>query len=126
MIVGLGVDIVEIQRINKLLERYGDRFANRLLTRREFKQFEYRKNSATFLASRFAAKEAASKALGTGIARGVNFHSFEIVNDEQGKPQLLLHDQAWDLSQQLNISNSLVSLSDEKQYAVAMVVMESA
>jgi holo-[acyl-carrier protein] synthase len=125
MITGLGVDIVEISRIQKLLERYGEKFAHRLLTEQEFDRFQQRHGSATFLASRFAAKEAASKALGTGISAGMSFHSIEVVNDERGKPELRLHDVALALSQQQKVTRSLLSLSDEKHYAVATVVMES-
>jgi holo-[acyl-carrier protein] synthase len=125
MITGLGIDIVEIARIQKLLNRFGQRFAHRLLTEQEFAKFQKRNGSATFLASRFAAKEAASKALGSGISGGMNFHSIEVVNDERGKPELRLHDAALLLSQQQNISRSLISLSDEKHYAMATVVLES-
>ncbi len=124
MITGLGVDIVEISRIQKLLERFGEKFAHRLLTEQEFARFQQRNGSATFLASRFAAKEAASKALGTGISGGMNFHSIEIVNDDRGKPELLLHDIALFISQQQKVTRSLLSLSDEKHYVVATVVME--
>jgi holo-[acyl-carrier protein] synthase len=125
MITGLGVDIVEISRIQKLLDRFGEKIAHRLLTEQEFAKFKQRNSSATFLASRFAAKEAASKALGTGISGGMSFRSIEVVNDERGKPELHLHDVAFSLGQQQKITRSLLSLSDEKHYAVAMVVMES-
>ncbi len=125
MIAGLGVDIVEIERTKKLLDRFGERFINRVLTANEIQQFEYRNCSATFLSSRFAAKEAASKALGKGIAAGVNFHSFEVSNDKYGKPQLQLHGAALELSQQMKVTRTLLTLSDEKHYAVAMVVMET-
>lgn len=124
MITGIGVDIVEISRMQKLLDRFGDKFAQRLLTQSEFDRFKKRRGSATFLASRFAAKEAASKALGTGISEGVSFHSIEVVNDERGKPELCLHDAALALSRRQKITRSLLTLSDEKHYAIAMVVME--
>ncbi len=124
MIVGIGVDIAQIDRFEKLLERFGNRVAERLLTEREQAQFAQRNHSATFLASRFAAKEALSKALGSGIAGGIGFRSIEVVNDAQGKPELELHDQALLRMQQNKVSRSLLSLSHEKQYAVAMVVLE--
>jgi len=124
MITGLGVDIVEISRMQKLLDRFGEKVAHRLLTEQEFVKFQQRNGCATFLASRFAAKEAASKALGTGISAGMGFHSIEVVNDEHGKPELRLHDVALSISQQHKVTKSLISLSDEKHYAVAMVVME--
>lgn len=124
MITGIGVDIAEIERFRKLIERFGDRIAHRLLTDAEFAQFQHRNNSATFLASRFAAKEAASKALGRGISDGITFHSIEVKNDDRGKPELILHDQALSISHQQHVTRCLLSLSDEKHYAVAMVVLE--
>lgn len=125
MISGIGVDIVEINRFKRMLERFGDRVARRLLTPREFEQFQQRNNSLRFLATRFAAKEAASKALGTGIAKGIGFHSIEVMNNTDGQPQLEFHDAALELVQQRNLQQCLLSLSDEKHYAVAMVVLES-
>ena len=126
MICGIGVDIVEIDRVQKLLHRFGDRIAHRLLTDGEMAAFKKRNGSAAFLASRFAAKEAASKALGTGIAKGIGFHSIEVVSGPDGKPELVFHEKAHELLQQRSIDNGLLSLSDEKHYCVAMVVLESA
>ena len=126
MIAGIGVDIAEITRFETMLERYADRIARRILCEPEFQQFEQRQRRASFLASRFAAKEAVSKALGTGIAQGIGFHSIEVINDEQGKPELRFHDKAQALIEQRGISSALLSLSDEKHYVVAMVVLESA
>ena len=126
MLAGIGVDIAEIERFRNLIERYGDRVAQRLLTGQERQQFNQRQQSPVFLASRFAAKEAASKALGSGIANGIGFHSIEVVNNAQGKPELAFHDAAEHLARQLKINNALLSLSDERHYVVAMVVLESA
>ena len=81
-IIGLGTDIAEIERVETALARIGESFAKRILTEREFEQFQLIKKKARFLAKRFAAKEAASKALGTGIALGVTFHDFDISNDQ--------------------------------------------
>lgn len=125
MLTGIGVDIVEIGRFQRMKDRFGDRIARRLLTDNELEQFNKRNQSLTFLASRFAAKEAASKALGTGIAHGINFRSIEVVNDANGKPDLLFHDAALELIFQKKIVRCMLSLSDEKHYAVAMVVLES-
>ena len=97
-----------------------------MLTGQERQQFNQRQQSPVFLASRFAAKEAASKALGSGIANGIGFHSIEVVNNAQGKPELAFHDAAEHLARQLKINNALLSLSDERHYVVAMVVLESA
>ena len=125
MLAGIGVDIAEIERFRSLLERHGDRAATRLLTTQEREQFIQRQRSPAFLASRFAAKEAASKALGSGIARGIGFRSIEVVNNAQGKPELAFHDAADKLARQLKIKRALLSLSDEKHYVVAMVVLET-
>ncbi len=125
MLFGIGVDIVEINRFQRIRERYGNRFASRLLTNQEFEQYQRRHFSLNFLATRFAAKEAASKALGTGLAQGIGFKSIEVVNDDQGKPQLVFHGVAKEKIEGLNICQSLLSLSDEKHYAVAMVVLEA-
>ncbi|MCK5665207.1 MAG: holo-ACP synthase, partial [Thiotrichaceae bacterium] len=116
--------IAEIARFKTMVERFGDRVGNRILTTQEFQQYQKRKNSLSFLALRFAAKEAASKALGTGIASGIGFQCIEVVNTEQGKPELVFHGAAKELIQRRNISSTFLSLSDEKHYAVAMVVVE--
>ncbi len=89
-IIGLGTDIAEIERIEKALNRSGDAFAMRILAESEYQTFLSLKQKGRFLAKRFAAKEAASKALGTGIAHGVTFHDFVISNDDNGKPILQL------------------------------------
>ncbi|MBJ7019257.1 holo-ACP synthase, partial [Vibrio cholerae] len=89
--VGLGTDIAEIERVEKALARSGESFARRILSDVEFEQFQSLKQQARFLAKRFAAKEAASKALGTGIAQGVTFQDFTISNNELGKPLLALN-----------------------------------
>ncbi len=125
MIFGIGVDIVEIPRFERIKQRFGDRFIKRLFTEREMEQYKQRHHSLQFIATRFAAKEAASKALGTGIAQGLNFKSIEIVNDPQGKPLLQFHGAALAIIEQYNITRCFLSLSDEKHYAVAMVMLES-
>lgn len=125
MIQSIGVDIVEIARIRTSLQKFGERFAQRILTETELDSFRQRNDSAVFLASRFAAKEAASKALGTGIADGVTFHSLEVVNNVRGKPSLLFHDRALEIYSDNRLVNCHLSLSDERRYCVAMVVLES-
>ncbi|MDJ0881595.1 MAG: holo-ACP synthase [Gammaproteobacteria bacterium] len=124
MIYGIGVDVVEIQRFNRIKNRFGDRFVQRLLTEKEMAQYDLRHQSIQFVATRFAAKEAASKALGTGIAKGLSFKSIEVYNDQQGKPQLQFYDAALEIVEKQQISQAFLSLSDEKHYAVAMVVLE--
>lgn len=125
MIVGIGVDIAETARVLKLKTKFGARFARRILTDDELVEFERRQYSASYLATRFAAKEAVAKALGTGIGEQFGFHSVQIDHDGQGKPQLKFLDNGLDLIARLKISNAMISLSDEKNYVVAMVVLES-
>jgi len=125
MIVGIGVDIVEIARVDRLNQEFGERFARRVLTGDELLEFERRKRSSSYLATRFAAKEAVAKACGTGIGAELGFHSMQVENDAQGKPVLRFLETADALLGRLKIRNSLVSLSDEKHYVVAMVVLES-
>ncbi|MDH3387381.1 MAG: holo-ACP synthase [Gammaproteobacteria bacterium] len=125
MIVGIGVDIAEIERVRKLAGKFGQRFARRILTDAELIEFDLRKQSSSYLATRFAAKEAAAKALGTGIGKQFGFQSVQIDHDEQGRPLLRFLDNAAELIAALKIKNALISLSDEKHYVVAMVVLES-
>ncbi|MBD1390005.1 holo-ACP synthase [Neiella sp. HB171785] len=124
-IVGLGNDLVEIDRIEQVLQRSPERFAARVLTANELRQFQQHKQPARFLAKRFAAKEAAAKAIGTGIAAGVTFHDFEVSNDAAGRPLLALSGQARQLAKERAVSHCWLSLSDERHYALATVVLES-
>jgi len=125
VIVGIGVDIAETARVEKLSAKYGERFARRILTTDELLEFDRRKHSSSYLATRFAAKEAVAKALGTGIGEQLGFHSVQIDNDAQGKPLLRFMGAAADLIAGLNVNNAMISLSDERHYVVAMVVLES-
>ncbi len=123
MIAGIGTDIVDIRRIQQVLERQGDRFVRRILTESEYAVFIARGSHASYMATRFAVKEAAAKALGTGIGK-VSFQDIEVTNSKQGAPSLVLHGVARRLSEQLGISTHHVTISDEKDYAVAFVVLE--
>jgi holo-[acyl-carrier protein] synthase len=125
VIVGIGVDIAETARVEKLNAKFGQRFARRILTTDELLEFDRRKHSSSYLATRFAAKEAVAKALGTGIGEQLGFHSIQIENDAQGKPLLRFMGAAQNLIAGLKINNAMISLSDEKHYVVAMVVLES-
>lgn len=125
MVIGLGTDICEIDRIERVLERTGEAFAARILTPNELEIFTQSKQPARYLAKRFAVKEAASKALGTGIAKGVSFQDFAIMHDELGKPVLVVSGGAQQLSLTKGIAQYHVSISDEKHYAVATVIAES-
>lgn len=125
MIFGIGVDIAETARVQRLLRKFGARFARRILTVSELDEFERRHCPVSFLATRFAAKEAVAKALGIGIGEQFGFHSVEIDHDGHGKPILKFYDKGLDLISRLKIVNAMISLSDEKHYVVAMVVLES-
>ncbi|CAH0527144.1 holo-ACP synthase [Vibrio hippocampi] len=124
-ILGLGTDIAEIGRLEKTLSRSGEAFAKRILTETEFAQFQSLKQQARFLAKRFAAKEAASKALGTGIAQGVTFQDFQISNDDLGKPILILNKRAAEIAAERGINAIHLTISDERHYAVATVIFEA-
>ncbi|PLK58483.1 holo-ACP synthase [Candidatus Palibaumannia cicadellinicola] len=123
-ILGIGIDIVEIARIEAALVHYGERFACRILSQAEWKQYRKHNQRIRFLAKRFAVKEAAAKALGTGLGNGLTFVQFEVFNDSRGKPQLRLHEQAAQLAGQRSITSMHVTLSDERHYACAIVIFE--
>ncbi|WGW00776.1 holo-ACP synthase [Vibrio sp. YMD68] len=124
-ILGLGTDIAEIERIEKALSRSGEAFAQRILTNSEMESYRGLKQKGRFLAKRFAAKEAASKALGTGIAQGVSFQDFNISNDQLGKPMLSLSNKALELADKMGVTHIHLTISDERRYAVATVLLES-
>lgn len=124
-ILGLGTDIAEIERIEKALLRSGESFALRILCEAEMSKFSQLKQKGRYLAKRFAAKEAASKALGTGIAKGVTFHDFCVTNDELGKPVLSLSGSAQQIAESIGLKHIHLSISDERHYAVATVILES-
>lgn len=123
-IVGIGTDIVDVTRVEEILARHGERFARRLLGAREYQGFLATNRPAGLLARRLAAKEAAAKALGTGIAAGVTFTDLEVVHDPRGRPALELHGVAAERMRALGASRSHLSISDERGYAVAFVVLE--
>jgi len=123
MILGLGVDLVEINRIRFLLKHYGKRFLDRVYTPEETAFALRRSDPAPFLAAAFAAKEAASKALGTGL-RGVSWREMEVCHHHSGKPYLIFHGRAKRRFQALGGVASHLSLSHEKNQAVAVVIIE--
>lgn len=124
MIVGIGTDIVDVERIQGVYQRQGVAFAKRLLSEAEWARFEHHLFPERFLAKRWALKEAISKALGTGIAQGVSFHDMTIKHHESGQPYLALSGQAQIKSDELGITNWSISVSDEKTHAVAFAVAE--
>lgn len=123
-LVGLGTDIVQIDRIEAGLSR-SNKLAERVLTANELAVFLAHPNPARYLAKRFAAKEAAVKALGTGIGNGVGWQHIEVVNNELGAPGLVFTDTFAELCEQRGVSHAHLSIADEKAYAVATVVLES-
>ena len=124
MILGIGTDLCEIKRIEQALERWGERFARRVLVESEIAVFRRRKKSAAYLAKRFAAKEAFSKALGTGIHFPVNWHNVWVVNDRAGKPMLEFSKPLAELLDRRGIEKVHVSLTDEIGMACAFVIAE--
>ena len=126
MITGLGIDVVEIERIRDSLGRFGDTFVRRILTDGEEQEMKrLKRGRAAFLASRWAAKEAAVKALGTGFSGGIGFHDLEIDTQPSGEPRLLLHGKAAEQAEKRGTRNMMVSISHERSVAVAVVAMES-
>ena len=124
MIFGVGTDVVEIGRIEKALERWGERFAERILCAPELSRFRKHKKPAAYLAKRFAAKEAFTKALGTGIRAPANWHGVWVINQRSGKPELEFSAALKDLLQKKRILQSHLSLADERGIAVATVILE--
>lgn len=125
MTVGTGIDIAETQRIEQALERHGERFSQRIFTPSEIAYCERFKNKAERYAARFAAKEAAFKALGTGWANGVRWLDIEICHQPSGKPELSLSGRARELAEQLGVTRAVVSISHANRYVVAQVILES-
>lgn len=124
MIYGIGTDIVEISRIGQILQRYGERFSMRILCEPEIRQFQRHRKPAAFLAKRFAAKEAFSKALGTGIRAPANWHGVWVANLPSGKPQLHYSAALTVLLESRGISRAHLSLTDERDLACASVILE--
>jgi holo-[acyl-carrier protein] synthase len=127
MIIGIGSDLVEIERIAQLLTKHGERFVERILTEAERARFAQKpeQTRAHWLAKRFAAKEAVAKALGTGFSQGISFQSMEISNDPLGKPEVSLLGKAKDLlDKRTNHWSVHLSLTDERRYAQAFAVIE--
>lgn len=126
MIVGSGIDMVEIHRIRDTVDRHGARFLNKVYTADEQAYCLSKRNAAESLAARFAAKEAGAKALGTGISRGVTWLEIEVVREPGGRPTLLFHGRAAEMARTLNARRAALSLTHTKDFAMASVVLEDA
>lgn len=124
MIYGIGTDIVSVERMRHNLQRFGNRFAERILTERELQQFHSVVNHAHFLAKRFATKEAVAKAMGTGFIDGLSLRHIGVDHDALGKPVLEFSGKAEEFMARQNIAAAHISLADDLDYAVAFVTLE--
>ena len=124
MIYGVGTDLIEISRIERALARFGVRFAQRILCEPELRRFQGHVKPAAYLAKRFAAKEAFSKALGTGIHAPANWHGVWVINHRSGKPQLEFSAALAELLRSRGIGRSHLTLTDERGMAAATVILE--
>ena len=124
MIFGIGTDIVAYPRIHRMNEQYGIRFAQRLLNETEISGYTSSTDPARFLMKRFAAKEAFAKAMGTGLRAEVALHRIYVEHDELGKPLLAFDNTLAQFMQQRGVTRHHLSISDEKDVAVAFVILE--
>jgi len=124
MILGIGIDIIEVARVKASHERFGERFLNRLLLADEIAYCLSHKNPAPFIAARFAAKEAISKAFGTGIGAQLGWRDMEIGRKKSGEPFVILHGNGKKLFKSRRAKNLLISLSHTANYAAAAAVLE--
>jgi holo-[acyl-carrier protein] synthase len=125
MIIGSGIDLVEIPRIQLSIDRYGARFLNRIYTEGEQAYCLRKRSAAESFAARFAAKEAGAKALGTGISRGVTWLEIEVVRDPGGRPVLKFHGRAQQRAARLGVAHIALSITHTADLAMASVVLES-
>ena len=124
MIYGIGTDIVEPSRIARSLKRYGDRFAKRILAEAEWLDYQNSTKQERFIANRFAAKEAFSKAMGTGLRHPVALHYIEVAHDALGKPYFKFHSELKQMIKNEGVTNHHLSISDEINLVCAFVVLE--
>ncbi|CAI2717989.1 holo-ACP synthase [Nitrospina watsonii] len=125
MIHGTGVDIIQISRIQNSLEKYAERFENRVFTRREIEYCRSRPEPFKHFAARFAAKEAVLKSLGTGMAAGITWQDLEILNLESGQPALNITGKCREICESLNLKDIHISMSHDDVYAIAQAVAET-
>ncbi len=124
MIYGIGIDLVNIKRMEKVIHRWGDRFIGRVFTSNEMEICYGRSFPASAFALRFAAKEAFSKALGLGMKKGIKWRDIEVFHFPGGRPGLRLHGRSSEICHERKITGFHLSLSDEGEYGTAMVVLE--
>lgn len=125
MIVGIGIDLAEVDRIRSAIERHGQRFIDRIYTEKEIAYVERKANKYERYAARFAAKEAGMKAVGTGWKRGVRWRDFEVTNLPSGRPTLQLYGEAAKFAEQLGVRNIALSITHTAAEGMAIVILES-
>jgi holo-[acyl-carrier protein] synthase len=125
MIVGTGIDIAEVPRIRHSIERFGGRFLNRIFTAGEQRYCDSKANRVERYAARFAAKEAAMKALGTGWNYGVRWQDCEVARKPGGRPTLVFHGKAGEFAAKLGVTNISLSLTHTEESAMAQVILET-
>src|SRR5580700_9594071 len=125
MILGIGIDLIEVERVRRSYEKFGERFVNRILRPDEIRYCLSHKYPAPFLAARFAAKEAVSKAFGTGIGARLGWRDIEIRRKESGEPYVVLHEGGGRLLEARKARAVLVSLSHTQAHAAAVAILES-
>jgi holo-[acyl-carrier protein] synthase len=124
MVLGLGTDLIETRRVQESINRFGDRFLERIFSPGEIAYCKRKKNAAESFAARFAAKEAGAKALGTGISRGVTWKEFEVKRETSGRPSLHLSGRAAELAGAMGVRRIQLSLTHSREFALAVVVVE--
>jgi holo-[acyl-carrier protein] synthase len=125
MIVGLGIDLAEVERIEGAIRRFGERFLRRIYTEAEISYCQSRGNSFERFAGRFAAKEAAMKAIGTGWRRGVTWRDFEVTREVSGRPVMRLSGIAAQVAGRLGAKRTLLSITHSNAFAIAQVILEA-
>lgn len=125
MIVGTGIDIAEVPRIGQAIERFGDRFLQRIFTAGEIQYCDSKANRFERYAARFAAKEAAMKALGTGWNHGVRWRDCEVVRAPGGRPTMTFHGKAGEFAAKMGVKNIALSLTHTTEQAIAQLILES-
>lgn len=124
MIFGTGLDIIEIKRIKRSLEKYSPRFENKIFTDKEISYCQSQADPGKHFAARFAVKEAVSKSLGTGINHDVGFKDIEVINQDSGKPIVIMSGQGKKLFDKLNLKSIHISISHDRHYAIAHAIAE--
>jgi holo-[acyl-carrier protein] synthase len=125
MIVGTGIDIIEVPRVAAAIERFGQRFLTRIFTVEEIRYCDRKANRVERYAARYAAKEAGMKAIGTGWSRGVRWKDFEVQREPSGRPTIVFHGKAAEIAAKLGVTRAALSLSHTAEQAIAQVILES-